>query len=150
VRGKRQAGRGRSGFTLVEILVVVVIIGLLAAAIVPSVIGRVDEAKVVRARSDVRAIWTAVELFRQDTGRYPTPEEGLRALVEQPADVKNWKGYIEGRKSVPKDPWGREYQGFRNEGGIPPYEVVSYGADGKPGGEGYDADVSSAHLDDAE
>ncbi len=137
----------RAGFTLIEILVVVVIIALLAAAIVPSVLGRIDEAKVVRARSDVRSLDTAVKLFKADTGRYPRQEEGLGGLIREPAGVENWKGYLEGRQGVPKDPWGNEYQYFRNEGGVPPYEIVCYGADGEPGGEDENADISSADVD---
>jgi len=138
----------RAGFTLVEIMVVVVILGLLAAAIVPSVIGRIAEAKVVRAKSDIRALDTAVKLFKKDTGRYPLPHEGLKALIEQPEGEDNWKGYLEGRRHVPKDPWGREYQYFVYEGNVPPYEIVCYGADGVPGGEEEDADLSSANLED--
>lgn len=137
---------GRGGFTLIEVLVVVVIIGLLAAIIVPSVIGRIDEAKVVRAKSDVQALSTAVKLFKKDTGRYPRQDEGLKALIEKPGDVEDWKGYLEGRRAVPKDPWGKEYQYFLAEGGFPPFEIVSYGADGKPGGEDDAADITSADL----
>lgn len=128
-----------------EILVVVVIIGLLAAIIVPNVIGRIDEAKVVRAKADVKSLATAVKLFKKDTGRYPTQREGLEALVEEPPDVDGWRGYVEGVDSVPRDPWGNEYRYFVSDG-VPAFEIVSYGADGKPGGERDDADISSAEL----
>ncbi|MFO7892089.1 MAG: type II secretion system major pseudopilin GspG [Longimicrobiales bacterium] len=143
----RSCERERTAFTLVEVLVVVVIIGLLAAAIVPSVVGRIDEAKVVRARADVRSLATAVRLFKKDTGRYPTQQEGLGALLEAPPDVEGWRGYLEGRRTVPRDPWGNEYHYFLT-GGVPPFEIVCYGADGRPDGEGDAADISSAELDD--
>ncbi len=146
--GRNADRRRRRAFTLVEVLVVVVIIGLLAATILPSVIGRIDEAKVVRAKADLRSLDTAVKLFKKDTGRYPTPDEGLRALIEQPEDVSKWRGYLEGRRSVPKDPWDNEYQYFRRSGPGPAFEIVTYGADGKPGGEEDNADISTAQLDE--
>ena len=146
--GNGRCRRRRGGFTLVEILVVVVIIGLLAAVIVPSVIGRIGEAKVVRARADLQSLDTALKLFKKDTGRYPTQEEGLQALLQKPQDVQVWTGYLEGRRQVPKDPWGNPYAYFVTAGGTPPYEIITYGADGKPGGEGEDADISTATMGD--
>ncbi len=148
VRRWRGFGGATAGFTLIEVMVVVLIIGLLAAAVVPSVIGRVDEARLVRARSDVRALDTAVKLFKADVGRYPTQDEGLAALIEEPASAEGWAGpYLDGYAEVPRDPWHNAYHYFRNVGGSPPCEIVCYGADGKPGGSDDDADMSSAALD---
>jgi general secretion pathway protein G len=132
------------GFTLIEIMVVVVIIGLLAAVIVPSVVSKVDEARVARARQDIASLETALTMFRLDNSRYPTTEQGLRALVQQPTDptIRNWKpgGYL---KRVSKDPWDNEYvyvyPGTHNN----EYDLYSLGADGQPGGEGVNADIGN-------
>src|ERR671925_177771 len=130
----------RSGFTLIEIMVVVVILAILAALIVPKVMSRPDEARVVAARQDVAAILQALKLYRLDNLRYPTTEQGLAALVNRPTIAPlppNWKagGYLE---RLPKDPWGNPYQ-YLNPGVRGEIDVFSYGADGAPGGEGYDA-----------
>jgi general secretion pathway protein G len=133
------------GFTLVEILVVVIIIGLLAAVIVPQVIGRVGEARVVKARSDIQAISTALTMYRLDNFKYPSTEQGLRSLIQQPADpsMTNWRkgGYIQ--QGSLKDPWGNDYQYVfpGTHGGD--YDLYSLGADGQPGGQGEDADVGN-------
>ena len=137
----------RSGFTLIEIMVVVVILAILAALIVPKVMSRPDEARVVAARQDVAAILQALKLYRLDNLRYPTTEQGLAALVARPTVAPvppNWKagGYLE---RLPKDPWGNAYQ-YMNPGVRGEIDVFSYGADGAPGGEGYDADVGSWSL----
>lgn len=136
-----------SGFTLIEIMVVVVILAILAALIVPKVMSRPDEARVVAARQDVAAILQALKLYRLDNVRYPTTEQGLAALVARPTVAPvppNWKagGYLE---RLPKDPWGNAYQ-YLNPGVRGEIDVFSLGADGAPGGEGYDADVGSWHL----
>ena len=135
------------GFTLIEILVVIVILGVLAALIVPNVISRPDEARVTVAKSDIGSIMSALKLYRLDNQRYPTAEQGLAALVarpEQPPVPPNWKpgGYLE---KLPKDPWGRAYV-YLNPGVRGEVEVMSFGADGQPGGTGTDADIGSWEL----
>jgi len=136
--------RRRSGFTLIEILVVIVILGILAALIVPRVMDRPDQARVTAARADIAAIIGALKLYKLDNGTYPSPEQGLEALVKQPERgeiPRNWKsgGYLE---RLPADPWGSEYQ-YLNPGIRGDVDVLSLGADRRPGGEGYDADIGS-------
>lgn len=133
------------GFTLVEIMVVVVILGILAVLIVPRVVGRTDEARAVAAKQDVATLMQALRLYRLDNGRYPTNEQGLAALVEKPSREPvpgNWKQYLD---KLPKDPWGNVYQylqpGVRGE-----IDVFSLGADAQPGGSGADADIGSWDL----
>jgi len=133
--------RGQArGFTLIEILVVLVIIGILAAMIAPNIIGRDDQARVTAAKSDLQAISQALDLYKMDNFRYPTTDQGLDALVNKPAEAKNWpaNGYL---KVAPKDPWGNDYV-YVAPGSKGPYDLLSYGADGKEGGEGYDADIN--------
>ena len=135
------------GFTLIEILVVIVILGVLAALIVPNVLSRPDEARATVAKSDIAAIMGALKLYRLDNQRYPTTDQGLAALVakpEQPPLPPNWKngGYLE---KLPKDPWGRPYV-YLNPGVRGEIEVMSFGADGQAGGSGVDADIGSWDL----
>jgi general secretion pathway protein G len=135
------------GFTLIEIMVVIVILGILAALIVPRVLDRPDEARAVAARSDIAAIVQALKLYRLDNQRYPTTEQGLAALVARPAQAPvppNWKpnGYLE---RLPKDPWGHAYQ-YLNPGLRGEIDVFSLGADGQPGGTGIDAEIGSWDL----
>jgi general secretion pathway protein G len=132
------------GFTLLEIIVVVVILGILAAIIVPNIMGRPDQAKAVAAKNDVRTLVSALKLYKLDNGAYPTQDQGLEALVKKPTsgDVpSNWKsgGYIE---HLPTDPWGHPYQ-YLNPGIHGDIDVFSLGSDGKPGGEGYAADIGN-------
>lgn len=135
------------GFTLIEVMVVISILAILAALIVPKVMSRPDEARVVAAKQDIAALMQALKLYRLDTKRYPTTEQGLQALINRPtlAPVPdNWKagGYVE---KLPLDPWGKSYQ-FLNPGLHGEIDVFSYGADGIPGGQGFDADVGNWSL----
>ena len=132
----------RRGFTLIELMVVLVIIGVLAALIVPNVIGRADDARVTAARTDVNNLMQALKLYRLDNQRYPTGEQGLQALLARPTAgpaAPNWKPYVE---KLPMDPWGHSYQ-YMNPGIKGEIDVFSLGADGQPGGEGNNADVGS-------
>lgn len=134
--------RTARGFTLIEILVVVVILGILAAIVVPKVMERPGEARVVRAQQDIRGIASALGLYKLDNFVYPTTAQGLEALVSQPTgqpEAPNWKGYLD---NLPKDPWGRPYQ-YQSPGQHGPFDVFTWGADGKPGGEGEAADVGN-------
>ena len=137
------------GFTLIEIMVVVIIIGLLAAVIVPSVIGKVGEARVAKARQDIQAIGTALAMYRLDNFKYPTSDQGLKALIQQPADptIRNWRkgGYIQDGSL--KDPWGNDYQYVYPGTHGREFDLYSFGADGQEGGEGEDADIGNWNLD---
>lgn len=137
---QRSHASRQQGFTLIEIMVVVVIIGILAALIAPNIIGRDDQARVAAARSDLQAISQALDMYKMDNFRYPTTELGLDALVNQPAEARNWPqgGYL---KSKPVDPWGTDYL-YVSPGATGAYDLYSYGADGREGGEGYDADIN--------
>jgi general secretion pathway protein G len=137
------------GFTLIEIMVVITILGILAALIVPRVVGRTDDAKIAAAKQDIASIMQALKLYRLDNSRYPTTEQGLQALITKPGTEPlpgNWKvgGYLE-RSSVPKDPWGHPYQ-YLSPGTKGEIDVFSLGADQQPGGEGPDADIGSWQL----
>ncbi len=137
------------GFTLIEIMVVVIIIGLLAAVIVPTVIGKVDEARVVKAKQDIQSLETALQMFRLQNSKYPTTEQGLSALVTQPNDptIKHWQpgGYIQ---RISKDPWGNDYQYVYPGTHGKEYDLYTFGADGAPGGEGIDADIGNWNIGD--
>ncbi len=135
----------QQGFTLIEIMVVVVILGILAALIAPSVINRIDDAQVVAARQDIRAIESALKLYKLDNFRYPTTEEGLDALVTRPNNpAAKWPegGYL---ARLPKDPWNRPYL-YLQPGNKGPIDIYSLGRDGQPGGEGPDADIGNWNL----
>ena len=127
--------RAQAGFTLIELMVVLVIIGVLAALIVPNVLDRADDARATAARTDVNNLVQALKLYRLDNQRYPTAEQGLRALIARPTTAPvppNWKPYLE---KLPNDPWGRPYQ-YLNPGIKGEIDVMSFGADGQSGGEG--------------
>ncbi|MGH7788539.1 MAG: type II secretion system major pseudopilin GspG [Candidatus Binatia bacterium] len=133
----------QAGFTLIEIMVVVFILGLLVTLVAPKIIGRTDQARVTKAAADVRAIEQALNLFKLDNGFYPSSAEGLAALVQAPPRAKrfNPEGYL---PKVPQDPWGNDYL-YHSDGRD--VVVASLGADGVEGGEGYNADVDSRALD---
>lgn len=134
--------RRAAGFTLIELMVVLVIIGVLAALIVPNVLDRTDDARATAARTDVHNLMQALKLYKLDNQRYPTAEQGLAALVQRPSTPPvpgNWKPYLE---KLPSDPWGQPYQ-YLNPGIKGEVDVMSFGADGKSGGEGKDADIGS-------
>lgn len=139
------------GFTLIEIMVVITILGILAALIVPRVVGRTDDARITAARTDISGILQALKVYRLDNGRYPTTDQGLQALLTKPTTEpipNNWKqgGYLE-RSSLPKDPWGNPYQ-YLNPGLQGEIDVFSFGRDGMAGGEANtpDADIGSWQL----
>ncbi len=141
------AGIASRGFTLIEIMVVVVIMGILAALIVPKLMGRTDDARIIAAKQDIATVMQALKLYKLDNQRYPTTEQGLQALVAKPTAgpaADGWKtgGYID---KLPKDPWGNTYQ-YLSPGIKGELDVFSLGADGQPGGIGNDADIGSWDL----
>lgn len=134
--------RTQSGFTLIELMVVLLIIGVLAALIVPNVLDRADDARVTAAKTDVNNLMQALKLYRLDNQRYPTAEQGLQALLTKPSTAPvppNWKRYLD---LLPNDPWGKPYI-YINPGVKGEVDVMSFGADGQAGGEGKDADIGS-------
>jgi general secretion pathway protein G len=137
------------GFTLIEIMVVVVILGILAGLVVPRIMDRPDEARITKARQDIRQIEQALELYRMDNFNYPSTDQGLEALVSRPSgspEPRNWRegGYL---NRVPRDPCGNPYQ-YLQPGENGPYDVYSLGADGQRGGEGVNAVIGNWAIDD--
>ncbi|RMG72188.1 MAG: type II secretion system protein GspG [Nitrospirae bacterium] len=142
--------KGQEGFTLIELMVVVIILGILATFLVPKILSRPEQAKVVKAKNDIKAIESALKMFKLDNGFYPTTEQGLMALIKKP-DIEpvpehyNQGGYLD-YSEEPLDPWGHRYI-YRSPGDEGrDYEIISYGADGKPGGTGFDADIKSWEI----
>lgn len=139
-----QYQRSQRGFTLIEIMVVVVILGILAALITPNILGRTGEARITAARSDINSIGNALDLYKLDNFTYPSTDQGLQALTEKPSgypEAANWNpdGYL---KTLPKDPWGNDYM-YISPGSNKPYDLYSLGADKREGGEGENADISN-------
>ena len=135
--------RNSRGFTLIEVMVVVIILGILAAIVVPRVMDRPDDAHITKAQQDIRALESALNLYKLDNFVYPTTDQGLEALVTKPGgtpEPKNWKRYMD---RLPKDPWGEPYLYLETDGSV---EIKSQGADGQIGGEGANADISNANL----
>jgi general secretion pathway protein G len=141
-RRRRGANHGESGFTLVEILVVITIIGLIMGLVGPRVLSYLGESKTKAAKIQIESFGSALDLYFLDQGRYPTTSEGLTALVQRSGNSRTWNGpYLKG-SIVPTDPWGQPYL-YRSPGEHGPYDVVSYGSDGQEGGTGTAADITS-------
>jgi general secretion pathway protein G len=143
---KNRMRRSSRGFTLIELMVVIVILGILAGLIIPRIMGRPDEARQTKARIQIEGIETALKLYRLDNGFYPTTEQGLRALVEAPGIPpvpRNWRegGYLEKGKLI-KDPWGNDFV-YLCPGANGEFDLMSYGADGQPGGDGKNKDINN-------
>lgn len=137
-----------AGFTLIEVMVVVVILGILAAIVVPRIMERPDEARIIKTKQDIRVLQSALDLYKLDNFRYPTTDQGLESLVQKPTappDPPHWKegGYVD---RLPKDPWGHDYQ-FLSPGQKGPVDIFSLGADGQLGGDGKDAEIGNWNLD---
>jgi len=145
---KQSVLRSQKGFTLIEIMVVVVILGILAAVVVPRLLDRPDEARITKAKTDIKGIEQALGMFKLDNGFFPTTEQGLAALVEAPTVGRTPNKYPAGGylKKLPVDPWGNPYA-YLSPGIHDSFDIISYGADGEPGGEGKDADINSWELD---
>jgi len=142
--------KDRSGFTLIEILVVLVILGVLASFIAPKIMSRPEEAKRTKAKLEIKSLETAIKMYKLDNGSYPSTEQGLEALVNPPSsgkrtDTYRQGGYIEKGK-VGKDPWGTNYI-YLSPGRQGDFDIISYGADGEPGGNGNDADISNQDIE---
>lgn len=142
--------KNESGFSFIELMVVVVILGILATYIAPRFMDKADDAKIVKARVDIAGIETSLKMYKLDNGFYPTTEQGLHALIEKPGTDPvplNWneKGYFE-KKKLPRDPWSREYLYFC-PGVHDEYDIISYGADGVAGGKGTNRDISSWEIE---
>jgi general secretion pathway protein G len=147
--GRRE--KDEKGFTLIELMVVIVIIGILATLLIPRIMERPEEARRIKAKMDMKTLESALKLYKLDNGTYPTTEQGLEALIKRPETEpvpRRWRegGYLE-TKRLPLDPWGNVYIYISPAPDGSDYEIISYGADGQPGGEGKNADISSKDLE---
>jgi general secretion pathway protein G len=143
--------KNRKGFTLIEIMVVVVILGILATIVLTNVMGREDEARINAAKTQIRALEGALDGFKLDNGFYPATDQGLEALIKRPETGRipsKWKdgGYLKPAR-IPKDPWGQDYHYYSPGNENREYEIISYGADGEQGGEGKNADIESWKME---
>ena len=139
----------KKGFTLVEVMAVLIIVGLLATVAVKNFMGQTKKAKVTTTKANLKVLHEAVQLFQMDTSRYPSDEEGLTSLVEEPADAEGWNiegGYLSST-NLPKDGWKRDFDYILDPGNGQPFVIISYGADGEEGGESYNADLWSTDAD---
>ena len=148
MRKNRNKFTNQTGFTLIEVIVVLVILGILASIVVPKVVSRTDQAQVVKAKQDIRALESALQMYRVDNFNYPSTDQGLQALSEKPTsgqEPKNWQdgGYI---KKVPKDPWGNDYQ-YLSPGEKGDFDIYSLGSDGRPGGDDASKDIGNWALE---
>jgi general secretion pathway protein G len=143
-RQQRHPAAGQRGMTLIEILVVLVLIGVVLGIVGGNFIGKGEKAKADAAKIEIGQIAQTLDLYKLETGRYPSTQEGLQALVSAPAGVSNWNGPYWKKQSVPKDPWGNDYRYAAPGQNNAPYEIMSYGADGREGGEGPNKDITSA------
>jgi general secretion pathway protein G len=147
---KKNKHRKQAGFTLIELMVVVVIIAILAGLVIPRFMGETDKAKQAKTKMQIESLESALKMYKLDNGSYPTTEQGLKALVETPTVgnlPKNWRqgGYLEKGK-VPKDPWDHEYV-YVSPGSHGDFDLSSLGADGEPGGEGFDKDINNWEIE---
>jgi len=141
--------RNAKAFTLVEIMVVVVIIGMLAGIVSVNVMSRLKKARVTTAKTQISQFESAIESFHMDTGQYPSDTDGLLALIDPPPGIgADPEGYLKNVNEIPKDPWGNEYQ-YVYPGQYAKYDIFSYGADGKEGGQGYDADIYNSDISES-
>ncbi len=139
--------RAPAGFTMVELMAVLIILGLLFTVVVGNFVGHTDKARVITTKASLKSLHNAVNQFKMDTGRYPTDDEGLMALIEQPTDIASWPagGYLEST-NIPKDAWDHDFIYERNPASGKPFAIKSLGADGEEGGEEYDADLVSTDF----
>lgn len=147
---KAHSKNRQAGFTLIELMVVIIILGVLAGLIIPRVMGRPDEARQAKAKIQMEAMESALKLYKLDNGSYPTTEQGLKALVEAPtvgALPRNWRegGYLD-KPRIPKDPWGNEFV-YLFPGSHSDFDLICLGADGEPGGDGVNADINNWEIE---